>query len=116
MQRHNALPNMKLSCIWPNCSNNTGNFVSKNGGLFDERKSTLAVENIAESNSACRNFHQHLPSFWQHDRYVAVLKGLGGEGWGGKNDSTHEAREEGGEFWHREWSKSDKRIKYHRTF
>ncbi len=57
MQRNDALPDLKLSRVRSNGSNNTGELVAEYSWLLDERESAFAVEHVAIGNSARSDFH-----------------------------------------------------------
>ena len=100
MKRDNALANLELARIGPNCSNHAGKFMSEHRGLFDERKRAFAVENVAECDGAGSDLDENLAPLGEGDRDVAELKGAGGGGGGGQDDCAHELGEGRGQAWH----------------
>jgi hypothetical protein len=76
MQRDDALSNLKLARIGTHGRYHASEFMAEDCGLFNERESALAVEDIAECNGASRNFYEDFASFGEHHRHVAELKGL----------------------------------------
>jgi hypothetical protein len=103
MQRHDALPNLKLARIGTDCCNDASEFVAEDGGLFDERESTLAIEDIAECNGASRNFYEDFATFGEYHWHAAKLKGLCGGRGRREHNRTHKLRESGWELWHWGW-------------
>ena len=100
MQRHDALSDLKLARIGADCCDDASEFMAEDCGLFDERESTLAVEDIAECNGASRNFYEDFAAFGEHHRHAAELKGLCGGGGRREHNRAHKLRESGWELGH----------------
>ncbi len=100
MQRDDALTNAKLLGQRTYSRDDPSKLVSENRGFFDERERAFAIENVAEGNSACGNFHEDFAAFGQHNRDVAELEGLCGRRGGGQDYSAHKLRERRRQFGH----------------